>query len=143
MTRIRSAVTGGWRILDSDEQYWEFDNNSFWWYKSVNNLNDNYWQGTIKVIKGKDGFKEAGIDVSKYDAILKKGNSVTANDIYTVVMTPTKLISGGQDLSSKNIKPGQKMVQIWILVSHGSEGIEAQVYNVDTGNASYYVKIKD
>ena len=135
------VLTGGWRILDDDEQYWEFTSNSFRWYKSVNDLNDNYWEGSIEILKGRAGFKEVGIKESKFDDILKKG--ATYNDIYTVVMTPTKIISGGVDKSSTNIKDGQKFRQIWIIVDHGSQGIEGQVYDVDSNSIGYFVKIKD
>jgi hypothetical protein len=140
----KANITGGWRILGDSESYWELKNNSFYWYKSVNDLNDNYWYGTTKVLSGKNGFKAVGLEQSKIDDIISrsKGN-ITANDIYTIVCTPTKIISDGVDKSATNIPANSKWNYVWIIVDHGKEGIEAQVLNVNTGDTTYYVKIKD
>ena len=140
----KANITGGWRILGDSESYWELKNNSFYWYKSVNDLNDNYWYGTTKVLSGKNGFKAVGLEQSKIDDIISrsKGN-ITANDIYTIVCTPTKIISDGVDKSATNIPANSKWNYVWIIVDHGKEGIEAQVLNVNTGDTSYYVKIID
>lgn len=139
-----SHITGGWRVLSDYETYWEFKNGEFWWYKSVNDLNDNYWYGTTKILTGKEGLKSVGLDESKVDNIISSSNgNITANDIYAVVCTPTKIISGGIDKSSTNIPANSKWNYVWILIDHGAEGIEAQVLNVDTSETAYYVKIKD
>lgn len=139
-----SYITGGWRLLGNSESYWEFKNGNFWWYKSVNNLNDNYWYGTTQIVTGKKGLKLAGLDESKVDSIVSSSNrKVTANDIYTMILTPTKIISGGVDKSSTNIPQNTTWTYIWILIDHGSEGIEAQVMNVKTYETSYYFKLKD
>lgn len=139
-----TTIDGGWRMLDDSEQYWKFENGQFWWYQSVNNLNDNYWYGTTKVVTGKDGLALAGLDESKVDSIISQSNGkVTANDIHTIVFTPTKIISGGVDKSATNIPEGTTWTYVWILVDHGSEGIEAQVLNMQTYSTSYYVKLSD
>lgn len=49
-------LPGGWRVLANTESYWKFTENEFWLYKSVNDLNDNYWQGTTKYIKEEKDF---------------------------------------------------------------------------------------
>jgi len=139
-----SYITGGWRILSESETYWEFKNGEFWWYKSVNDLNDNYWYGTTKILTGKEGLKSVGLDESKVDNIVSRSNgSVTANDIYAIVCTPTKIISGGEDKSSTNIPADSKWNYVWVVVDHGNEGIEAQVVNIDSAETTYYVKVKD
>lgn len=139
-----SYITGGWRILADSEDYWEFKNGQFWWYKSVNDLNDNYWYGTTKIVTGKEGLALAGLDESKVDSIISQSNGkVTASDIYTIVFTPTKIISGGVDKSSTNIPANTTWTYVWIIVDHDSEGIEAQVLNMQTSTSSYYVKLED
>lgn len=137
-------INGGWRILSDSETYYEFKNGEFWWYKSVNDLNDNYWYGTTNIVTGKDGLKLLGLDENKIDTIVSnsKGN-VNADDIYAVVLTPTKIISDGVDKSSTNIPENSKWDQVWIIVDHGNEGIEAQVLHLDTADATYYFKYKD
>ncbi len=139
-----SYITGGWRVLENSEEYWEFKQGQFWWYQSINNLNDNYWYGTTQILLGKEGLKSVGIDETKINNILTRANGkVTENDLYALVLTPTKIISGGVDKSSTNIPVGTKWKKVWILVDHGTEGIEAQTIDLDTAQTSYYVKVKD
>lgn len=138
------SINGGWRILSSSETYWKFEDGKFWWYKSVNDLNDNYWYGTTKIYTGKEGLTVAGLDESRLDKITSNtSGKVTANDVYTIVLTPTKIISNGIDKSDTNIPAGTTWTYVWILVDHETEGIEAQVLNIGNYNTSYYVKIED
>lgn len=139
-----NSINGGWRILSDSETYWKVENGEFWWYKSVNDLNDNYWYGTTQILTGRAGLTVAGIDESILDRIVSNSSGkVTENDVYTVVYTPTKIISGGVDKSDTNIPPGTTWTYVWILVDHETEGIEAQVLNTETYDTSYYVKITD
>lgn len=137
-------INGGWRILSDSETYWTFKNNEFWWYKSVNDLNDNYWYGTTEIVTGKEGLAKVGLNENSIESITSQsGGKVTADNIHAIIMTPTKIISNGEDKSSTNIPEDSKWTYVWILVDHGSEGIEAQVLNVNTYDTSYYVKIND
>ena len=139
-----SYITGGWRILEDSEEYWEFSGGQFFWYKSINNKNDNYWQGTVQILYGKEGLKSVGLDESKVDSIIAQSNGkVTSADIYALSLTPTKIISGGVDKTSTNLPAGTKWKHVWILVNHGTEGIEAQTIDLDTAQTTYYVKVKD
>ena len=139
-----NSINGGWRVLNDSEIYWKFRNGQFLWFKSINNLNDNYWYGTTKIYTGKEGLKVAGIDESKLDSLISSAyGTITANDVYTVVCTPTKIVSGGVDRSDTNIPEGTTWTYVWIVIDHGAEGIEAQVLNTGTYEATYYVKIED
>ena len=139
-----SNLTGGWRILSDSKDYWKFNDGKFWWYKSVDDLNDNYWYGTTEILKGKEGLEKAGLDSNNLDTIITNSNGqVTKDDIYTVLLTPTKIISGGVDKSSTNIPSGTKWTYIWIIVDHGKEGIEGQVLNMQNNSALYFVKVED
>lgn len=139
----KKAIEGGWRILsNSSEEYWTFKNGEFYYYKSVNDLNDNYWSGTYKKYTGKEGASKVGIEASKIDSIVAKNKDIKEKDIYTLILTPKKIISGGVDKSSTNVTGGDWQL-VWILVDHGKEGIEGQQLNVKSADTSYFVKIKD
>ena len=138
----KKTIEGGWRILANSEEYWTFKNGEFYYYKSVNDLNDNYYQGTYKVYTGKEGAKKIGIDPSKIDSIVAKNKGIKETDIYALILTPKKIISGGEDKSSTNLGSEDWHFE-WILVDHGKEGIEGQMLNVKTTDTGYYVKIKD
>ena len=139
----KKDINGSWRVLSDSESYWVFKNGEYWWYKSYNDLNDNYWYGKTKILTGKEGLKEVGLDEDKVDMIkANTSGSVTENNIYTIIFTPSKIISGGVDKSSTNIS-GEDWKMVWIIVDHGTEGLEAQVLNMGTYDTSYYVKVSD
>lgn len=138
----KKTIEGGWRILANSEEYWTFKDGEFYYYKSVNDLNDNYYQGTYKVYTGKTGAAKVGIEGSRIDAIVSRNKGIKETDIYTIILTPKKIISGGEDKSSTNLG-SEDWQNVWILVDHGKEGIEGQSINVKSGETSYYVKIKD
>ena len=140
----KKTIYGEYRILSDDSSYWVFKNGEFWWYKSEDNLNDNYWYGTINVKTGKSGMKSVGLSESRLDSILDAHDGkVTASDVYSITLVPKKIISKGEDKSATNIPKGTKWKFVWVLIDHNNEGIEAEVLNVDTADTSYFVKVKD
>ena len=140
----KKTLYGEYRMLSNDTSYWVFKNGEFWWYKSEKDLNDNYWYGTISVKTGKRGIASVGLEESRLDAIMDENDgNVSASDIYSIILTPKKIVSGGEDKSSTNIPKGTKWKFVWTLINHKDEGIEAEVLNVDTADMSYFVKVKD
>ena len=138
----KKTIEGGWRILANSEEYWTFKNGEFYYYKSLNNLNDNYWYGKYKVYTGKTGAAKVGIEESRIESIVAKNKGIKESDIYTLILTPKKIISNGEDKSSTNLGT-EDWHLVWILVDHGKEGFEGQMLNVKTADTSYYVKVKD
>ena len=133
-------MNGAFRILSDAETYWVFGDTEFTMYQSVNNLTDNYTQGTSEIKKGKAEAITAGIDETTLDTLISESNgTITEEDIYTLIMTPTKEVTNG----ATNTEIGQTWTQIWILKNHGTEGIEAQVINIEQPTTTYYVKVSD
>ena len=73
---------------------------------------------------------------------LSKSNNITENDIYSLILTPKKIISNGTDKSDTNIPDNSTWNYIWIIVDHGNEEIEGQAINTKNNDTSYYVKIE-
>ncbi len=140
----KKDITGGWRILSDATDYWTFKNGEFYWYQNASVLTDNYWQGTYTITSGRAGLLAAGLDSSKIDKIISDSKGqITENDIVTITGIPKKLIINGVDKSSENITAESKITLIWIMVGHGTEGIEGQVLNLNNYSTSYYVKLTD
>lgn len=134
-------INGKWLQLSTSDMYWIFENNTFYWYKSKSNLNDNYWYGTTKIYTGAEAFKQVGLAESKMNQTIANSNGkLTANDFKAVICTPTKLIVNGQD-KSNTITNGNVKKIMWILVDHGTEGIEGQFLDVNSGETAYYFKV--
>lgn len=137
-------LEGGWRVLADTESYWKFEDDKFWWYKSVYDLDDNYWYGTTEIYTGKEGFRRANINADKLDEIISKSKgSLTEKDIYTVICTPTKMIENDMDKSNEKITKQIEWTYVWIVCNHGKEGIEGQMINMETATPLYYVKVED
>ena len=136
-------LEGEWIILSGSEATWEFKNGEFWFYKSYNDKEDNYWYGTYEYKTGKDGLKLIGIDESRLENMLYQGNgSITAESVYGIVLHPKMIYADGQDKSATNMS-GEDWHYVWVIVNHGDEGIEGQIGNVDTAQQQYYVKSQD
>ena len=135
-------INGTFRILDVTSEGWNFNNGEFYWYKDVNNTANDYWYGKANIVTGKTGLSTLGISESKISELVRNGN-VKDENIYAMELTPLKIVSGGVDKSSTNIPSNTKWVYVWVLVDHGSEGIEAKVLNNDTSKVSYFVKMAD
>ena len=135
-------INGTFRILDTNDEGWSFNNGLFYWYKDVDNASDNYWFGKTNILTGKNGLNTLGISESKIEDLVI-GSNVSDENIYAIEFTPNTIISNGIDKSSTNIPENTKWTYVWVLVDHGSEGIEARVLNVDTEKVTYYVKLAD
>ncbi len=135
-------IYGDWKTQSYDaETYWVFKDNEFWWYQSYNNLNDNYWYGKTTIETGRQGIKNVGLNENAIETILENSQGrVTEDDIYTLTLTPEKIISNGIDKSSTNIPENSKWHYVWIIVDYGEDGVEAQVLNVDTLDTTYYTR---
>ena len=74
--------------------------------------------------------------------VSKTKKDIDLEDVYSLVLTPERIISSGEDKSSE-IPENTEWKLVWILVNHKKEGIEAQVLNIDSNEYSYYFKVKD
>ncbi len=132
------SLQGSWRLLDGSEELWVFTEDNFYWYRSAYDFDDNYWYGYLDVLEGSEGLEAVGIDGDRYDELMANDGVI---EIYTVVCTPTQIISGGVDKSDTNITEGTTWSYVWILVDHEDEGIEAQVLIVASSSTMYCVKL--
>ena len=133
----QNSLTGAYRILSDDETYITITDKEFTIYQSKNNLSDNYTQGIFTVVKGKEAANNVGLDS---DSIINNSDGlITEEDIYTLTMTTIKEVTNGEEKIGLN----QNYNQVWILKNHGTEGIEAQVVDIDQPITTYYVKVSD
>lgn len=128
-----SDVYGGWEY----NSYYVFNSDgTYRWYKSSDNLKDNYYEGKMEILKGDDAIQDLGIKYSQVLTVMSnsKGN-VNLNDIYCIKLHPTYLISGGVNKTS-TLTEQFDMKLLFVYVNDK----EAQAYNYATQDSLYLHK---
>ena len=118
------VLEGSWRIMGETETCWEFRGSTFRWYRSCNDLEDNYWYGEME-IRDRDESPEEG------------------DNFYHIVCRPYGVIIDGEDRTSENMDENEEFTVLWLIVDHGAEGIEGLASDTDRREINSYVKIKD
>ena len=127
-------IIGGWE----SESYYVFnEDGTYGWYKSSDDLKDNYYSGTIEVLRGLDACERLGITFDKILTVIEiSEGKVGLSDVYCITCTPNYLISGGVDKSSTLTGEGYDLA--FIVTGKDS----AQGMNVNTRDPYYFTKIK-
>lgn len=143
-SEIYKALEGGWDGSDDGGAYWVFRNGEYWWYKTRDDLTDNYWYGTTEIIVGRAGIEMVGLNADAVDEMISRGEGkITEDSIYTIICTPKQIISGGIDKSDTNIPEGQTLKYVWVLVDYGDEGVMAETIHLSSYETYYYIKVED
>lgn len=132
-------IRGGWNSTSVGGSYWVFDkDDNFYWYKSSDDLEDNYYKGKMtKIYKGQDAADDLGITEDKIKTVLKNSKGkVTIDNIYAFHLKPTYLISGGVDKSS-TLKDSSEMKMLFVYIDENS----AQAMNINSGDTYYLTKL--
>ncbi len=131
-------ILGGWESSDIGGSYYVFENDyTYYWYKSSNNLTDNYYKGNMEVLRGAEALDYLEISYDKViDMIASSNGTVLTNDIYAINLSPTYLISGGVDKTS-TITDAFNMKMLFIHIDDNT----AQAHNYTTGDTYYFNKL--
>lgn len=129
-----SDIIGGWE----SEAYYEFrEDGTYGWYKSSEDLSDNYYSGTITVLRGYEACDHLDITLDRVLTVFNNSNGeVGIDDIYCITCTPTYLVSGGVDKS--DTLNGVSYDLLFVVVGDKY----AQGLNVGNGDSYYFTKIK-
>ncbi|SDB13399.1 hypothetical protein [Butyrivibrio sp. INlla16] len=129
-----SGVIGGWE----SKAYYEFrEDGTYGWYKSSQDLNDNYYSGTYSVIRGYEACEHLGITFDKIiTVIVNSEGQITLDDIYCITCSPTYLVSGGVDKS--DTLNGMSYEMLFVVTGEKS----AQGKLISNYDTYYFTKIK-
>ena len=129
-----SDIYGGWE----SQAYYEFrEDGTYGWYKSSDDLSDNYYSGTISVLRGYEACEYLDIPFENVLTVMNNSEgTVGLNDIYCITCKPTYLVSGGVD-KSDTLEDFQYDL-LFIITGENS----AQGMNTGTGDSYYFTKIK-
>lgn len=136
-----ASIEGEWRILEEYSSSYIFKDGRYVNFNKKENMEENYINGSYVADYGKIGFLVAGLDESKLQEIIDNSNGqVSEEDICVLTCSIDQFVKDGvqQELPKDHF-----VTQVWIIVDHGDEGIEAQVYNMNNNSLYYYVKTLD
>lgn len=132
-----SDIVGGWESTAEGGSYYVFNQDkTFYWYKSANDLKDNYYNGPMEVLRGADAISELGLSYEGVISnIVNSEGEVTMDDIYALILKPNYLISGGIDKSS-TLSSSSEMKLLFVYIDDNS----AQAHNYTSGDTYYFQK---
>ena len=130
-------IMGGWESSASEGSYYVFNNdNTYYWYKSSSDLNDNYYKGNMEILHGTEAMKELGITLDQVMTVMSNSkNTVGIDNIYCIKLKPTYLISGGVD-KTNTLTDEFNMKLLFVYVDENN----AQAHNYTTNDTYYLVK---
>ena len=115
-------------------------NNEYYKYDSLNNKEDNYEYGKVTIEKGTDGLSKFGISSSELEQFSNMHiANISVDNIYILTCAPSKIVVDGE----VNEIEDEERLELWILIDHSKEGIQAVNVDTDTQELVSYVKTKD
>lgn len=123
-------LNGGWRILSDDKNYVVFKDDKYYKYDSIDDMKS-YTVNSVTIDNGREGLKKYGLSDDG-----EIGNFINNISKYIQI---EKLYIVNYDSSSKS----KDNIEIWILIDHDREGIQAINISVADKNIKSYVKYKD
>lgn len=131
-----SNIYGNW--LSNDGSYFVFnENNTLYWYKTKEDLNDNYFYGNIEILRDGEALDDLDISYDKIiDLAIQSKGKVNIDNIYSIKYMPTYLIIDGVDKTETNIPKDSYWKFLFISIDDNN----AQVYNYNTSDKYYLIK---
>lgn len=131
-------IRGNW-VTQNNTSFVFNEDNVFYWYKDSDDLNDNYYKGNMEILRGNEALEDLGISYDRVlDVFIRSEGEIELDDIYSVKLYPTYLISGGVDKTETNIPEGSYFKLLFINMSD----TESQAYNYNSYD-TYYMSKKE
>ena len=113
------------------------EDGTYGWYKSSENMSDNYYSGSISVLKGYEACEHLGITMDKVLTVVANSEgTVGLDDIYCITCSPTYLVSNGIDKS--DTLGGNSYDLLFVVTGEKS----AQATNMGNYDTYFFTKIK-
>lgn len=109
-------LTGSYKTTN-DSLFTFTEDNNFYWFDNYNELDNNYYSGTYTYTKGLEAINEMGYTEEDIATIF--GENIEIDDIYSIKMTPSKVMKNNRDVTKKEIK--QNTVWWYILILKDNE----------------------
>ena len=132
-----ALIQGTWEIDTGSGAGWKFEDDKFWWVKSVHDFEDNYWYGDVKVYSGAQAMKIAALTKGEVKNSL---SGIDAENILVLKLNPEKIITDGEDKTATNMNDKTMWTQLWII-EKTDDGVTVSVVDLNTFKMDTYTKI--
>lgn len=99
------TLFGNWQT-ENNSLFSFYEENSFYWYESVDNINENYYQGTYKYQRGLSALEEIGYDLKEFKNTFGENSNI--EDLYSIEINIDKRIS--------TLKEENKKIKWWYIL---------------------------
>lgn len=110
--KLTNNITGSWKSSNNGLFVFNKDN-SFYWYNSFNNLQDNYYKGTYNYKTGQEALDEMGFTEEElkkeYDGKIKPEN------VYSINLKPTSVQKNKIDITSVELNENETWWYILLI----------------------------
>ena len=131
-------LQGTWEIDTGSGAGYKFDGDKFWWVKSVEDFNDNYWYGDADIDNGDQAMKAAGLT---YGEIKSNLPGIEPENIFCTDLYPEKIFSDGEDKTSTNMSDDTLWTKLW-MIYESDKKIKAVVIDLQTFKMEDYTKVE-
>lgn len=132
-----ALIQGVWEIDTGSGAGWKFEEDKFWWVKSIQDFDDNYWYGDIELYSGAEAMEIAGLTDEELETTLP---SIDSENIFVLKLDPEKIISEGEDKTATNMSDATLWTQLWIIEETNGKTL-ATVVDLNTFRMDTYTKV--
>ena len=130
-------IQGTWEIDTGSGAGWKFENDKFWWVKSVSDFNDNYWYGDVEIYNDTEAMEIAGLTDEEVKSSL---SGIDTKNIFVLKLDPEKIITDGEDKTDTNMTNETSWTHLWIIDETDGKTI-ASFVDLQTFKMDTYIKI--
>jgi hypothetical protein len=89
-------LEGNWKSYANGNSFFVFNDKEFYYYFDMNDMENNYWEGTYDYVNGQEELKKINIE-GPLSKLFDKINLNIDEDFYFVSLKPTKIFENGRE----------------------------------------------
>ena len=122
--KLTNNIIGSWQSSNNGLFVFNQDN-SFYWYNSYEELNDNYYKGTYNYKIGNEALKEMGFTIDEFKK--EYGEDIKLENIYSINLKPNQVLKNKIDITTVELNENENWWYLLII----KENNTANGYNIN------------
>ena len=110
--KLSNSLIGSWQSSNNGLFIFSEDN-TFLWYNSYQNLNDNYYKGKYNYKTGTDALTEMGFTTDEFKK--EYGQDIKLENIYSINLMPTIVLKNKIDTTNKELNENETWWYLLII----------------------------